>query len=129
MSVESVNITERVQSHYQDKKTVVAKENVEQLKFRQEIKAQSSDKEIQEFVESNKNVSEKFLNDIQSISRLMNRKIQFSMDYKNNEMIVSIIDRDTKEVIRQLPPEELRRLHQKLQETAEMLGLIVDAKA
>lgn len=69
------------------------------------------------------------ITDIREISQIMNKQIQFSMDYENQEMIVRIINRETNEVIRQLPPEELRELHRKLKETAEMLGLVVDARA
>lgn len=70
-----------------------------------------------------------FISDIQNIAQMMNRKIQFSMDYENSEMIVRIIDKETQEVIRQLPAEELRDLHRKLKESAEMLGFVIDAKA
>ena len=62
-----------------------------------------------------------FITDIQNIASMMN--------YENSEMIVRIIDKETQEVIRQLPAEELRDLHRKLKESAEMLGFVIDAKA
>lgn len=73
--------------------------------------------------------SDLLITDIKELSQIMNKQIQFSMDYENQEMVVRIINRETNEVIRQLPPEELRELHRKLKETAEMLGLVVDARA
>ncbi len=70
-----------------------------------------------------------YMKDLDMLSQMVNRKIQFSMESINNEMIIRIVDKETDEVLREYPPEELRELHQKLRETAEMLGLIIDAEA
>jgi uncharacterized FlaG/YvyC family protein len=37
-------------------------------------------------------------------------ELTFSFDRKNNKLILQIIDRETREVVRQIPPEFLRRL-------------------
>ncbi len=73
--------------------------------------------------------TDRAISDIEVISRMMNKKIKFQMDYKNSEMVVRIINKETSELIRQIPAEELRKLHMKLQETAEIMGLIVDEQA
>lgn len=131
MSIDAVN-TDRIQSQYRKETSVPTENKVAETKKQVEaINNKVAQQKVQQKVERQKRESEQeiFLTDIETLSGLMNRKIQFSMDYVENEMIVRIIDKDTKEVIRQLPPEELRKLHKKLQETAEMLGLIVDATA
>ncbi|MCL2191903.1 MAG: flagellar protein FlaG [Treponema sp.] len=45
-----------------------------------------------------------------------NRRLQFVVDHDSNEVIVKVIDNDTDEVVRVLPPEELQRLYRGQQE-------------
>lgn len=40
-----------------------------------------------------------------------NRRLQFVVDQDSNEVIVKVIDNNTDEVVRVLPPEELQRLY------------------
>lgn len=54
-----------------------------------------------------------------------NSSIQFSIDDKSNEIIVRIVDRDTGEVIRQIPPESIVRLRDSMR---DMSGLFVEKK-
>jgi len=39
-----------------------------------------------------------------------NRRLQFEVDRDSNEVIVKVIDKETDEVVKVLPPEELQRL-------------------
>jgi flagellar protein FlaG len=54
-----------------------------------------------------------------------NSSIQFSVDDKSNEVIVRIVDRDSGEVIRQIPPESIVRLRERMK---DMSGLFVEKK-
>jgi len=45
------------------------------------------------------------------------------VDHHSNEVIVKVIDKETDKVIKELPPEELQRLHRKLKEA---IGLLFD---
>ncbi len=63
--------------------------------------------------------------DIEQVSQTFNRKLQFVVDHKSQEVIVKVIDRNTDKVIKVLPPEELQRLHRKLKET---IGLLFNEK-
>ena len=54
-----------------------------------------------------------------------NSSIQFSIDDKSNEIIVRIVDRDTGEVIRQIPPESIVRPRDSMR---DMSGLFVEKK-
>ena len=60
--------------------------------------------------------------DVQRISQaLNNKKLQFVVDHGSNEVIVKVIDKDTDKVIKELPPEELQRLHNNLKEAIGLL--------
>ena len=59
--------------------------------------------------------------DIEQVSLTFNKKLQFVVDHKSQEVIVKVIDKDTDKVVKVLPPEELQRLHRKLKETIGFL--------
>jgi flagellar protein FlaG len=61
--------------------------------------------------------------DLERISSAFNKKLQFVVDHNSNEVTVKVIDKDTDKVIRELPPEELQRLHRNL---TEAIGLLFD---
>jgi flagellar protein FlaG len=61
--------------------------------------------------------------DLEQISLSFNRKLQFVVDHQSNEVTVKVIDRATDKVIKVLPPEELQRLHSRIEET---IGFLFD---
>jgi len=61
--------------------------------------------------------------DLQRISHAFNKKLQFVVDQRSNEVIVKVIDKETDKVIKELPPEELQRLHRNIKEA---IGLLFD---
>ena len=61
--------------------------------------------------------------DLQRISHAFNKKLQFVVDHRSNEVIVKVIDKETDKVIKELPPEELQRLHRNIKEA---IGLLFD---
>ena len=64
--------------------------------------------------------------DLQRISHAFNKKLQFEVDQRSNQVIVKVIDKETDKVIKELPPEELQRLHSNL---IEAVGLFFDEMA
>jgi len=64
--------------------------------------------------------------DLQRLSVAFNRKLQFVVDHRSNEVIVKVIDKETDKVIKELPPEELQRLHRNIKEA---IGLLFDEMA
>ena len=62
---------------------------------------------------------------LEQISLAFNRRLKFVIDENSNEVIVKVIDNETDKVIRELPPEELQRLHSRIQET---IGFLFDRK-
>jgi flagellar protein FlaG len=63
--------------------------------------------------------------DLEQISLSFNRKLQFVVDHQSNEITVKVIDRATDKVVKVLPPEELQRLHSRIEET---IGFLFDEK-
>jgi uncharacterized FlaG/YvyC family protein len=57
--------------------------------------------------------------------KAMNRSIRFSIDEKSDDIVVRVVDRDSGEVIRQIPPESIVRLRDSM---IDMAGLIVEKK-
>jgi len=60
---------------------------------------------------------------VASTAKLFNRKIQLRVDEESNMVIVKIIDKETNEVIRQVPPEELVKLSRNAR---DLKGLLID---
>jgi len=61
--------------------------------------------------------------DLERIGLAFNRKLQFEVNHDSNQVIIKVIDKETDRVIKELPPEELQRLHSNLREA---IGLLFD---
>ena len=75
------------------------------------------------------NVSEQaFRNNIEKINKMLvteNRSFEYSVHEKTKDIMVKVIDTETKEVIREIPPEKILDLVARL---CELAGLFVDEK-
>jgi uncharacterized FlaG/YvyC family protein len=70
--------------------------------------------------------AEEILKDLDGINdqlKSMNRSIRFSIDESLKDIVVKIVDKDSGEVIRQIPPDEVLRLREHFK---EMVGLILE---
>lgn len=63
---------------------------------------------------------------IDSYLRSINRSLQFRVDQASGEMVVSICDAETGEIIRQVPGEEALRIAQRIE---DQLSAMLDEKA
>ena len=63
---------------------------------------------------------------IDSYLRSINRSLQFRLDQATGQMVVSICDAETGEVIRQVPGEEALRIAQRIE---DQLSTMLDEKA
>jgi len=61
--------------------------------------------------------------DIQRLGQAFDKKLQFVVDHGSNDVIIKVIDKETDRVIKEIPPEELQRLHSNLK---EVVGLLLD---
>jgi len=55
-----------------------------------------------------------------------NVSVRYQIDKKTGDLIISLVDRDTQEVLRQVPPEQILNMRHRLE---EMLGVIFDQTA
>ena len=60
---------------------------------------------------------------LEQISVAFDRRFKFEIDQDSREIIIKVIDNETDKVIKELPPEELRRLHNRISET---IGFLFD---
>jgi flagellar protein FlaG len=60
---------------------------------------------------------------IQNISNMFDRKLQFSVNEELNSVIVKVIDSNTDKVIREIPSAEIQNLQLRIKET---LGVLFD---
>lgn len=59
------------------------------------------------------------------VSLAFNRRLQFSVNDKLNEVVVKVIDKETDKVIKEIPPRELQIVHERIKEA---LGLLFDER-
>lgn len=64
-----------------------------------------------------------YLKDILTITSIFNRRLKFSINRESNQVIVKVIDGETDNVIKEIPPEALQRLHSRMRES---IGLLID---
>lgn len=70
--------------------------------------------------------AEKLVTEIQEKIDAMNVSLTFSTYGRNNKIAVTVIERESGDVIREIPPKELQQLAEKLD---EMIGLIFSKSA
>lgn len=62
---------------------------------------------------------------LEHISLAFNRRLKFEVDFESKEILIKVIDNETDKVIKELPPEELKRLHSRIKET---MGFLFDER-
>ncbi|MDI6799986.1 MAG: flagellar protein FlaG [Actinomycetota bacterium] len=73
-----------------------------------------------------KKKSEEVLESLNEIINIFNTQLEFSVHEGTKEIMVTIMDMETKEVIREIPPKEILDMVAKM---LEMVGMMVDKKA
>ncbi|MCG6966522.1 MAG: flagellar protein FlaG [Chromatiaceae bacterium] len=61
------------------------------------------------------------VSDLNSLVRELHRELRFSIDQDSGDTVIKVVDRETEEVVRQIPSEELMRLRKRLQEAAGVI--------
>jgi flagellar protein FlaG len=86
-----------------------------------------SDKEM-----SGKELDEKLSETIDTLNQKLarlNREVLFKVDKKINKNYISVIDKESKEVIREFPPKEIRTFIARFDEINEQLTVSKDVKS
>lgn len=81
--------------------------------------------EVQEEKEVDKDQAKKIVAGLNDFLKPTSTSIQFNFHEKLEEYYVSIVDKDTKEVIKEIPPKKLLDIYAAM---AESLGFIVDKR-
>jgi flagellar protein FlaG len=63
---------------------------------------------------------------IEQAAAKRNHRVGITLDEQTNEPVISVTDKDTGKLIRQIPPKEIRQLSRKL---AQLAGLLLDEEA
>ncbi len=74
--------------------------------------------------------SRELLKQVQNHPQMIRRNLEFSIDEETGREVVRVIDSDTKEVIRQLPPEQILHMIAQIQELRDSMtpGVLLDDK-
>ena len=59
--------------------------------------------------------------ELNGFAQTVQRQLQFSVDKDNGEVVVKVVDAKTKDVIREIPPEEIRNMQKQLNEVNDKL--------
>ena len=82
------------------------------------------DAEVKQAEEQRQRIdAERYLKQIIKITEIFNRKLKYSIDKELDQVIVKVVDAETDKVIKEIPPEELKRLYAKMKEA---VGSIID---
>jgi len=65
------------------------------------------------------------VDELAKVARSFNRRLEFSINDDTKEVIVKVVDQDSGEVVKQIPAEEIVRLHARIREA---IGLLFDEK-
>ena len=68
---------------------------------------------------------QKNINELNSQLEDLNHSIQFSVDNETKDIVVKVVDKESGEVVRQIPPEGVMKLRESIK---DMAGLIVEKK-
>ncbi len=69
--------------------------------------------------------TEKYLKEILHITSIFDRELRFSVNKELGQVVVKVIDSHTDKVIKEIPPEDIIRLHSRMK---EVIGLLFDKK-
>lgn len=88
-----------------------------------ERKGKEASSQVESVPKNKKMQPEEILDQIKSLTDDGSYSVRFEKDNKHNEMVVRLVDVESGETIRQLPPEELLSLMDSLE---ELRGNVVD---
>lgn len=61
---------------------------------------------------------EQAVSDLNDLVHDLHRELRFTVDHDSGDTVIKVVDRETDEVVRQIPSEELMQLRKRLQDAA-----------
>jgi flagellar protein FlaG len=117
-------ISSSVTSDYGNQQSNV-KPQGEVIEVVQPVVKVETNKQIQEQQQSEKPISnedlELVVTDMNSVAQNLQRNILFSVDEKSGGTFVTVIDKETEEVVREIPSKEVREIKARLEEVAGLI--------
>jgi len=116
---------EKVQTN---RSIVTAKTPQQEWNVSNQQKSSSKQKEFDELLAQTKMTREKTEELVDSLNKFLSpiqTSLKFELHDKLNEYYVTIIDSETKEVVKEIPPKKMLDIYAAI---AEQLGLIIDKK-
>jgi len=87
------------------------KQNTESAKPQEQERADFTEKRIVAI-----DSREELVSKIEKLPQAVRRNLEFSVDEETGQRVVRVIDSDTKELVRQIPPEQILRIIQQMEE-------------
>ena len=63
---------------------------------------------------------------LERVSAAFNRRLSFTLNEKLGQVVVKVVDANTDKIVREIPPEELQRVYERIR---EVVGLLFDEQA
>ena len=117
MSIESIGAAVATTPRANEPSSQVSSKRQEVKDKPQEVSAESTQNSVQ---------PEELLSQIKALTENGIYSVRFEKDSDNGNFIVKVVDSETNEVVRQIPPEELIELTKTLK---ELQGNLVDTKS
>ncbi len=118
MDVNSVNIIKDSQRRPEATNTVAKKKTDKQ----QEVPESSKENSV-----VTKNELNEAVDNSNEIGQLLKRKLNFAIDENRDKVIVTVVDEESGEVVRQVPPKEMLRISAHLQKLKDMNDQVMHA--
>ncbi|MCP4992931.1 MAG: flagellar protein FlaG [Gammaproteobacteria bacterium] len=64
---------------------------------------------------------EEMVDDLNGLAQAVQRQLQFSVDGEDGKVYVKVVDAETKDVIREIPSEEIRNMQRHLRDVSNMM--------
>lgn len=81
--------------------------------------------QVKQVVQEQANIQQ-VIQELASMSAAFDKRLSFSYNDKIEQTVVKVIDASTDKVIREIPPAELQRVHERIR---EVLGVLFDERA
>ncbi|AHC14640.1 flagellar protein FlaG [Salinispira pacifica] len=107
--------TRQLQAEARQQQQIDARRRSEEAEAVQQASQEEVEREVQQA-----------LKELEQVNLSFAHKLKYSIDHEDHEILVKVIDPETDEVIKELPPVALQRLHDRIQ---EFIGLLVDEEA
>lgn len=104
--------TRQLQAEARQQQQIDAQRRSEEAQAVQQASQEEVEREVQQA-----------LKELERVNLSFAHKLKYSIDHDDHEILVKVIDPVTDEVIKELPPVALQKLHDRIQ---EFIGLLVD---